>query len=228
MPDTTAPSYELGDRAPGQQFSADFPHGFRLIPTSANGLLCGLFAIIHSLQNQAPSVRIPTVEDLQTVAEGAIAARFRDTGLEEDFSRNLSYDYVAAVLREWGSQNGHNLQLGLHWANREPMIFPVESDQAPTMIWIHNDNQQSGDTYGHYSGMARCIYEDGNSVAVPVRRPVQDMEEQWERHRSVIKTLYISQNMTLKEVMNHMSTVYQFQARCVATTMLTPSGLLTL
>ncbi|KAH8900610.1 hypothetical protein GQ53DRAFT_801165 [Thozetella sp. PMI_491] len=117
-------------------------------------------------------------------------------------------------MREWGSRNGYNLRLGLHWANRQPMIFPVQSDQVPVTIWIHNDNQQGITPYGHYSGMAKCIDEDGDRgrTTPPAQQPVHGMDEQWELHRDVIKALYLSQNMTLKEVMNHMSTVYKFRA----------------
>ena len=33
---------------------------------------------------------------------------------------------------------------------------------------------------------------------------------EWERHRELLKELYIKENMTLREVMHHMSTHFDF------------------
>ena len=91
-------------------------------------------------------VQIPTIDELLRLAtEGEVAERVRETGLDGDFSRNFSYDHVAAVVHTWVYNKDMNVRPGLYLEGREPMIFPVDMDETPETLWIRNDNGQTKD-----------------------------------------------------------------------------------
>ena len=103
--------------------------------------------------------------NLRDIAKrGQVAQNFRDTDLDEDYTENFSADYIAGVLHEYGKSYGCNLQLGISWTSRQPFICPGADSNGPNLtIWIHNDNNETTRTYGHYSGIASRQSEIGEA-----------------------------------------------------------------
>ncbi|KAF4624461.1 hypothetical protein G7Y89_g13711 [Cudoniella acicularis] len=142
-------------------FDNDFPNGYSLIQTKSTELICGLFALRHSIRHQFPQFPVPSIDKLRTFATtGVVAREIRETGLDEDFDRNFPLDQLAAVLLQYGRMQRQNLQLGVYLPRAQPLIVPGADPSRPVLtIWIHNDNNQSEDTFGHYSGMKRSTVQ---------------------------------------------------------------------
>jgi len=74
-----------------------------IIKTSAAGLLCGIYALQHSLEHQLPDIPRPSAAVVIEIASSpTIHARISETRLAEDFSCNFSVDQVAAILQQYG------------------------------------------------------------------------------------------------------------------------------
>lgn len=116
--------------------------------------MCGIFALCSSTKSQLPNILPPTPAELSKLLKSRqIKGRIQETGLKEDFSRNLTVDQLAAIIEKFGRRRGLNLQLGVCWEGREPLIIRSEHTTDVQTIWIHNNNVSVGGGYSHYSGM---------------------------------------------------------------------------
>ncbi|KAK1515355.1 hypothetical protein CPAR01_16776 [Colletotrichum paranaense] len=136
-----------------RQLATTFPDGWVTIPTEANELMCGLYAIRHSLQHQLPHLDVPTIQDLLDIYRELAT---QNLAFEMDNENMFRADQLAAILREFGrrQQQSIDLQLGYVLANGlVALVFPEETDS--TTLWIHNTNDQA-DSWrnAHWEGMA--------------------------------------------------------------------------
>ena len=120
----------------------DFPNGFENIPTSGEGCLCGLRAVINTMTAMYPSLPRPTVKDLQDVLDSSEyaenAAAFGLTNTD-----NFHVDQIGAALHFWGTTyHGLNLQLGYIPKGQNPQLIPHPNEDPTIVIWISNDNAQ--------------------------------------------------------------------------------------
>ncbi|KLU87850.1 hypothetical protein MAPG_06841 [Magnaporthiopsis poae ATCC 64411] len=119
-----------------------------LVQTSTEGLLCGMWALLGSLQAQLPpAVAPPTTSELRRLF-GRLAST----------ADNFYVDDIDAVLREWGLSRGVSLNLGVVMegpASDGRFSYQIREGGDAT-IWIHHDNAEAlwGAPYSHYSAMA--------------------------------------------------------------------------
>lgn len=93
-----------------EEFNRSFPYGYTIINTSTEGLLCGFFAVIHSMRAQHPRLPCPTTQELAELF-GAQAEEYA-TIFGMDNSNNFSVDQIAATLYKWGTAHNLNLRVG--------------------------------------------------------------------------------------------------------------------
>lgn len=110
-----SPAVEGAPRA-ATIFKTTFPFGYIKLPTSPEGLLCGMEAIVKSGKALLPDISVPTVKDLQAIARGK---EYKDQNAmfatEDELMNNTNYfgaDQLALMLQLWGVTSGINLQLG--------------------------------------------------------------------------------------------------------------------
>lgn len=155
---------EFEERSSPTEESGNFdPGDWTLIPTDGTGLLCGLFALAHSIRCQTDWLRIPTVDELQYIATtGVVHERIQELqefATEETWHQNFLEDHLDVVLQEYGLLQGVNLQLGVHHADQGwRLTFPVDDRPEVHPIWIHHESTgavtEDGKVVGHYSGMS--------------------------------------------------------------------------
>ncbi len=92
-----------------------------LIRTDDTGLQCCLLALISSITHQADWIRVPSLEELSTVALTGRIWEFvqglNEIGTEEKWDRNFMEDHLDALLQEYGLSEGVNVCLGVHHAD---------------------------------------------------------------------------------------------------------------
>lgn len=138
-------------------YTATFPRGHDVIPTSGAGLLCGLRAVANTMAAMYPGLPRPTVQDLQNVRENPeyrqFLAQFQadpvniddDFGLDND--NNFLADQVGAMLGFWAdAYHDMHLQVGIVRDDQPPFLLPYQGSTTPLIIWIHN-------APGHFSGI---------------------------------------------------------------------------
>ncbi len=141
-------------------FERDFPAGFEIIHTSANGLLCGFAAVIKSMEEMhksSPNLPIPTMKELQDVRTSpAFMDLIRNTGLTN--SNQFTIDQVGGVLYFWGLARNLNLRVGCVVEGSPPQLLSHANEDPAHIVWVHNDNFEASDVEGaisHFSGMRR-------------------------------------------------------------------------
>ncbi|KAF5642324.1 hypothetical protein F52700_3172 [Fusarium sp. NRRL 52700] len=144
---------------------------FVILPTRADNLECGLFAIFNSLAEQLTEHAPHSADQLQSILSGAAVATGNPTWSTLSLT-NLTINQVAAVVELWGEQCGIDLQLGVIIDGNEPSTLVLPSSDGAITIWIHNDNAAEllGSTYIHYSGVR--IIDPAESVSEPCSEPV--------------------------------------------------------
>ncbi|RYO78021.1 hypothetical protein DL762_008918 [Monosporascus cannonballus] len=156
--DTVREGHAEGEKVPDTPetactlFGRSFPSGYNIIENDGFAPRCGFFAIRDSMRNQSGEMaEILDIEDLLTIArEGRAAAILRESGWTENLESNFSYDHLAMILCEWGTERGREIQLGLYVRNERPRIFSTTSISADvTTIWIEHDRVNL------YSGMRK-------------------------------------------------------------------------
>jgi len=138
------------DNVAAAAYRTDFPDGHEIIPTSGEGLHCGLAAVLNTMEAMHPTLPHPTVSDLLIVFFSPefkeMAAPF---GL--DNVNNFTVDQVGAVLRWWGATN--NLALRLGYVVGEKAFLVPQVGEA-NIVWIENDGAEAlFGSLGHWSGL---------------------------------------------------------------------------
>lgn len=137
-----------------------FPHGHDIIPTSSEGLYCGLWAVIESIRAMGNhSISTPGISDLLAAFRSEQAQKRRVLfGMTNE--SNFSVEQVALSLSVWGETQNLNLRLGHVIEARDPQLILYEDDKegdaTRNIIWIHNDGNNllsNDESLGHYSGM---------------------------------------------------------------------------
>lgn len=95
-------------------FNRILPHGYDILNTSPEGLLCGLEAICKSGTAILPEENVPTVWELQEIARGEDYKEQNALfATEEELMNNVNYfsaDQLGLMLQIWGKSRGINLQ----------------------------------------------------------------------------------------------------------------------
>jgi hypothetical protein len=114
-----------------------FPHGHTQILTDSTDLLCGLFAIRESIQNQYPEIPVPDIQDLELIANiPKLNIRSCNTYTDSELAR---------IFQQWATIHGYE-DFVLAYIVKEG--FPYLSGYGPAddttarVLWIHNDNAQ--------------------------------------------------------------------------------------
>lgn len=124
-----------------ERYMEVFPHGHQVIPTPGNGLLCGLHAVILSMEAMEPDLPRPTVEELQVVFKSLDNAAF---GLDNESYFHV--DQVGAALYFWGTKHDLNLQVGYIPLGESPVLVPHPNEDERTVVFIQH-------APGHFSGL---------------------------------------------------------------------------
>ena len=146
-----------------QLFAAAFPAGYETVWTSPFEELCGLNAIIKSIEANHPFIPLPTLEVLVEILCSTEFAQWQQSGFMLHNFKNLHVDQVGAVLHFWAATNHRlNLQVGVKIKGKEPMLVPCGSDSQHHrhVVWIYNNNAEEEfrdlphlAVLGHFSGM---------------------------------------------------------------------------
>lgn len=56
--------HDIPESDAASRFKQDFPHGYEVVPTSGEGFLCGINAIVNTLKYNHPKLRRPTANEL--------------------------------------------------------------------------------------------------------------------------------------------------------------------
>ena len=168
---TTIASFEAD-----QEYISLFPDGYEIIPTSAEGLQCALYAIINSLENmkdRGMDVPIPSIDELILVSEDAYVQAEFNAFLEEDEVANRNHwgaDQAGAIANYW-AKAWHQLEIrvGCVQPGRKPLLTPYQATDGGTRlitVFIHNDARP-----GRYSSKSKPAHFSG-------LRPKEDRESQ--------------------------------------------------
>ncbi|KAK0714840.1 hypothetical protein B0H67DRAFT_460883, partial [Lasiosphaeris hirsuta] len=141
------------------RFWAAFPRGaYRRLPTPGTDLECAFHALRISMAHQAPSLPVPTLEELRGVFfGGAVAGENATVGM--DNGNNFSVDQLGAVFGEWGASRGLRCQLGYVSDEGRPVLINTaavtagDEDPAVVRIWVYNDGASLRGWMGHYEGI---------------------------------------------------------------------------
>ncbi|KAL8706374.1 MAG: hypothetical protein Q9201_000582 [Fulgogasparrea decipioides] len=131
------PSVSHSDR-----FNNSFPDGYSIVPTRADGLLCGYYAIIESLKAM-DFKPLSEIDELKKSFKDPEVQKALEEGLETGEILNTDFfggDQLAIILRHWGEQRGRQLQLGFITNDDLQLLqFHERQDDPDTIIvWIHN------------------------------------------------------------------------------------------
>ncbi|KAL8732558.1 MAG: hypothetical protein Q9181_003913 [Wetmoreana brouardii] len=140
------PSVSHSDR-----FNSSFPGGYSIVPTRADGLLCGYYAIIESLKAM-DFKPLPEIDEFEKSFEDPEVRKALNFGLETGEILNSNWfgpDQLAVILRHCGEQRGRQLQLGYI---TDDDLLQVEfhersADPETVIVWIHNSKG------AHWSGL---------------------------------------------------------------------------
>ena len=198
------------------RYEADFPHGIRRIPTSGEGYLCALHAIINSISRHPAGLLLPQVDELLSIhletTHGEHAA-----ALQIDNENLLSVDQLAVVLQRWGRQPavGMELVLGVIKPETEsgplvPRLYFAPDDDNFTVVWVYFDDAANFcvspfvEVVSHYEGVRARSAEDpdldvvndqdNESVVIPDSQDeydgesvvIPDSDDEWDNEDIII------------------------------------------
>ncbi|KAI8220193.1 hypothetical protein K4K55_011704 [Colletotrichum sp. SAR 10_96] len=152
-----------------------FPNGYERIPTSGQGLQCGLRAVIHSLKSQYPSVQPPSLEVLRSFQSSVYVQEFsRVVGQSHANDDNFYVDQLAAYLGEWGRDSKRGVfQLGYVLSGGTPFLVPSpEADRDDvSVVWIHSTSVSGISDYqmDHFEGLRARLARDETIVDMSER-----------------------------------------------------------
>jgi len=190
------------------EYVKTFPQGFETIQTDGTKLLCGLDAVVKTMEAMHPSLPRPTVPQMQALLKSdkwqkqveAFSVKEYNpekfSAYEMDMSNQNDFrvDQSGSLLALWGHTDGRNLNLriGCFVQGQGPeLLFHANEDHA-IIVWIHNDaaNLESPDMIkGHYMGM-KPFDHAGRAAAKKVTAAlVEELSEQQSKDREIIKQL---------------------------------------
>ena len=158
-----------------------FPNRPALIHTDGTGRLCGLHAIINSMQFQQNHLQTqPSIEELVEIANDLFSADIA----------NFDTTELNAILDVWTSRQPGGLHLVLGYLdNSVPILLGMETHTtAGDIVWISNDNaqQELAEDAGHavaatmldnhWSGLRDDIPIDPRLAAVSELQNVDNLE----------------------------------------------------
>ncbi|RKU46638.1 hypothetical protein DL546_007676 [Coniochaeta pulveracea] len=173
----------LTEAVAGLAYNRSFPHGHNRLPTSGDGLHCGLFAIIESVEAQMPHLPVPELSDLQRII-----------GTVTDDHNNFQAEHLHLTLRQWAEEQHiqQSLQLGIITPQTGYLVMREEGRDT---LWLHNDEaiklQNAG--FNHYEGLAAkpcdaSTVEAGNIQMLAQRTQERDVAmAQAEKQSEAIK-----------------------------------------
>ncbi len=133
-----------------------FPNGYSRIPTSAEGNLCGLHALVASLTAQV-LCDPPTLADLQAIARSDEMLANELAIFDEPRSLEDSYhvDQLAAILCFWGQPRGFDLQLGYVLQSGRSVLVPGPTTPNTQVVWISSTSEDGAEAayLDHYEGL---------------------------------------------------------------------------
>jgi len=190
------------------EFIKTFPQGFETIQTDGTKLLCGLDAVVKTMEAMYPSLPRPTVPQMQALLKSdAWRKQIEDFSVKdynpEKFSayeidmtnqNNFRVDQLGSLLTLWAHTDGRNLNLriGFFVHGQGPELLFHASEDPAIIVWIHNDaaNLELPNTIkGHYMGM-KPFDHAGRAAAEKVTAAlVEELSEQQSKDREIIKQL---------------------------------------
>ncbi|KAK4466484.1 hypothetical protein QBC42DRAFT_343014 [Cladorrhinum samala] len=160
-------------------FAAAFPHGYDLVPTSGEGLLCGLRAIAGSIETQL-GLAAPELDDLVKISKDPGLREFeKSLGIPaRENDENFHVDQVGAILSKWGKEQKPPLDLRLGYVMNGGEKHLVSSPDANSeVLWVAYSGNKKG---GHYMGMR----------AKPLSTPPPDWESKSESEKKRWRLAY--------------------------------------
>lgn len=97
---------------PQAEYDASFPYGHDLVPTSGEGNLCGLNAVVNSANAQQIQPEV-TLDYLQTIANSPEYITACAPGTDDSTQQNdYTASQLAVLVMLFGSSSDEQLQLG--------------------------------------------------------------------------------------------------------------------
>jgi len=154
------------------EFIKTFPQGFETIQTDGTKLLCGLDAVVKTMEAMHHSLPRPTVVQLQVLLGSDVWQKKIDDFSVKDYNpenfsayeidmtnqNDFRVDQLGSLLTLWGQTDGRNLNLriGCFVHGQGPELLFHASEDPAIIVWIHNDaaNLEFPNMIkGHYMGM---------------------------------------------------------------------------
>ncbi|KAI0553968.1 kinase-like domain-containing protein [Xylaria curta] len=156
------------------RLNADFPNGYDRVFNSADGNLCGLFALIDSLKYQLglnPTINgvthhinsLPTRDELINMHANLLASGALDHMIvaAPDLAArsNFNVDILCVLLNTWAEQENIELELVCKVQDKSDLTYVGSPFANPKFIYIYNDNAEERlgtvgiKTLNHYEGL---------------------------------------------------------------------------
>ncbi|KKY22773.1 putative ca2+ calmodulin-dependent protein kinase [Phaeomoniella chlamydospora] len=103
-------------------FGKKFPTGFDEIPTGDAGYLCGLKAIIQTMQHMDIDFDPPTISEFQEIMETRDWRARIGLPVYHDVSGGITEQQMASILRIWGERRHQHITLGVLKIRRDSYI----------------------------------------------------------------------------------------------------------
>jgi hypothetical protein len=146
---------------------------FEILPTSGEGLLCGVRAVELTTAHMHPEIEGLTAAALMEVLDwqeyqdivndpGFTYDNEKDQSSTVQNRSHFSVDQLASMLGLWGSRRGLDLRLGVYREDYIPTVYGGYREGRTVVIWIHNDNNEERTentmfpTVNHFSGYRRA------------------------------------------------------------------------
>ena len=138
-------------------FDQTFPRGWKSLFASSDGKLCGLYALIQSIEAQLPNFTPPSLDELQDIAA--------NLNLKEQ--SNFFFTSLGVILHAWGQIQGLNLHVGVcdrkgnRWGidSSGPDERSVFVQEDAIVVWICTDS-------GTLSPKECAAYEKDTGIAM--------------------------------------------------------------
>jgi len=190
------------------EYVKTFPQGFETIQTDGLKLLCGLDAVVKTMEAMHPSRPRPTVVQLQALLDSdAWKSQTEDFSVKvydpEKFSayeidmsnqNDFRVDQLGSLLTLWGHTDGRNLNMRIgcfvHGQGPE-LLFHANEDPA-IVVWIHNDavNLEFPNMIkGHYKGMKPMDHEGRAAAEKETATLNEDLLKQQSKDQETIMQL---------------------------------------
>lgn len=159
---STSTKYQIRMRKETERTLDDFVlDDYEILETSGEGLLCGIRAVIGSLESQTTFETIPSVDDLMNLLNDENFRSFEAETRQQarDNENNFYIDQLGAILYAWGLRQNPStpLQLGYVLQDGRNFLVPTPHHENTVVIWIHSSSTEGNDeeSLHHYSALKR-------------------------------------------------------------------------